>query len=78
MTYSISQLCDIIEYMQYLTIISIAFILCACGKQDQKCMSMDEAVLRCKADLVQRYYPGQVPTTENRICEMTYPVQSCY
>lgn len=78
MTYSISQICAIIGYMRYLTIIFIAFILCSCGKQDQKCMSMEEATLRCKADLVQRYYPGNVPTIENRICEMTYPVQGCY
>lgn len=56
----------------------ILIFLVSCGKQDQKCMSMEEATLRCKADLIQRYYPGNVPSTENRICEMTYPVQSCY
>lgn len=64
--------------MRHLAIILIAFSLISCGKTDKKCMSMEEAVLRCKADLIQRYWPGQVPESENRICEMTYPVQGCY
>lgn len=56
----------------------ILILLVSCGKQDQECMSMEEATLRCKADLIQEYYPGRVPDMNNRICETSYPVQGCY
>jgi hypothetical protein len=41
-------------------------------------MSREEATLRCKADVVSEYFPGQAPETLMTQCEYFYPVESCY
>ncbi len=64
--------------MRYFNLIFIAFILCACGKHDKNCMSMEEATLRCKAELVSEYFPGRVPDLLNQTCERSYSVEACY
>lgn len=56
----------------------ILLLLISCGKNESKCMSREEAILRCKADLVQRYYPMNVPEYDNQTCERNYLVNACY
>lgn len=54
-------------------------VLVSCGhKDDNKCMSAQEARTRCQADAIARYYPAQSPQFELNACEIRYPVGGCY
>ena len=59
-------------------LILVLFILVSCGENTNKCQSREEAILRCKAEKVSRYWPGQVPKFENDQCEYSYPMVGCY
>lgn len=61
--------------MRYLLIL---ILLASCGKPSSKCVGKEEATLRCKAEVVGRWYPVQASQFELNQCERFYPVQSCY
>lgn len=60
--------------MKYLILI----LLISCGKRDENCISRQEAILRCQADKVQRYYPSEAPKDEMEQCKNDHLVESCY
>lgn len=57
----------------------ILFFLVSCGEPSKDCISGEEAVLRCKAEAVSKYYPGSTPDYEYDFCQARYPVSNtCY
>jgi hypothetical protein len=56
----------------------ILLILLSCGKSEKRCVSIEEARLRCKADVVRDYWPGTAPESLMKQCEYYYPVEACY
>jgi len=59
-------------------VISLLIFLTSCGEPSEKCMSQDEAILRCQADIVAEYFPGRAPEILMNQCKSFYPTQSCY
>ena len=57
--------------------IAIIFLV-SCGKPKKDCMSQMEAIARCDADAIHKYFPADLPEFEKVICRQKYPVQGCY
>lgn len=54
-------------------------LLTSCGKEPTKrCRTQEEAQMKCKIELAERYQTWGVPDWIKSQCQVHYPVESCY
>ena len=66
------------RYNKPMRTLLILLILVSCGKNDNKCVSREESIYKCKAEVVGRWYPVTASEFDLKQCERSYPVNSCY